>query len=142
MKLFVKSKLIHLFEHVIVYKCFIDDLFIIYDNGNGVEDFSKWMNNVNEHIRYIWAYSRDQLPYLDTVVYRTNSNQLAVKPFKKTSDRPTNLHYGSFHHLYLRQNLQFLRPKRNSINNNEYLAMRWEMTEQIKRIPHGSGPSS
>lgn len=110
------------FHELIIYKRFIDDI-LVFSNAARLECFVAWINEVNVNIQFTCTSSTVCILFLDTEIYRTTENQLAMRPFRKATDKNTYLHYDSFHPIHLRRNLpfgQFPRLNRNATNNSDY----------------------
>lgn len=68
------------------------------------------------------------------MVFRTHGDTLAVKPYHKSFDRNTYLHYRSFHSKTLRANIpygQCLRLKRNTTEEKDYRKESIAMSRQF-----------
>lgn len=66
-----------------------------------------------------------EVHFLDTIVFKDEHNYLSVRPYVKPTDKNNYLHFKSFHKRHLKVNIpygQFLRLKRNSTKNGDYLA--------------------
>lgn len=106
-------------QHITHYYCFIDDIFCVYNDPPSYHLFQEWLNQVHPSIKFTFSGDSSSVNFLDTTVFRTGHNTLAVKPFKKSIDKNKNsyLHFRSFHPRALRQNIpygQFARIHRNS----------------------------
>lgn len=102
---------------------FIDDCLCIFTNRTKVYDFLEWLNNIHPSIFFTLKSNPNKTHFLDTIVYRSKNNTLAVKPYTKPTDRNNYLHFGSFHKHQLKTNIpygQFLRLKCNSTLDQDY----------------------
>lgn len=102
------------FRFINKFYCFIDDIFCVYTDPQSLENFLNCLNSLHPSIRFTMSGNKQSVNYLDTKVYKTSQNTLAVCPFKKATDKNTFLHYSSFHSRALRNNIpygQFLRIK-------------------------------
>lgn len=89
------------------------------------------MNQIDPNIKFTW----DCISFLDTQVYRSEDNKLAICPYKKETDHNTYLHFISFYPIHLRQSIsfsQFLRLWRNFSNHFDYLKESRTLAEQFR----------
>lgn len=122
-----KTKVLNLnnpfFVNIIFYKQYINDLFIIYRDETSLKVFMNWTNTIDPSIKFTSCVEQWEIPFLDTTVYNDDKSRLAFRPYKKTTDRNTYLHYRSFHPAHTQNNLpvgQFLRLKKNSSTVEHY----------------------
>lgn len=73
-------------KHISHYHRYIDDVFCIYSDPTSYSDFQKWINELHPTIKFTFAGDSHSVSFLDTTVFRTAQNHLAVKPFKKVTD--------------------------------------------------------
>ena len=79
------------------YKRFLDDIFIIWDNGEDkLLEFINFANNFNPHIKFTYKYSDTEIDFLD-IKLRITENGLTTTLFRKPTDRRQFLHYKSCH---------------------------------------------
>lgn len=105
------------FEHVSHYYRYIDNIFYVYNDPPSYPAFQNWLNQLHPTIEFTFSGDEKQVNFLDTAVFRTPHDSLALKPFKKPTDKNSYLHYRSFYPRVLRQNIpygQFARLRRNS----------------------------
>ena len=71
-----------------IWRRFIDDVFIVWTHGKEtLEKFLNYINQAHETIKFTAEYSTQEVPFLDTLVYKLN-NKLATKVYhKKTDDK-------------------------------------------------------
>lgn len=122
-------------QNIIFYRRYIDDLLIIYTQVNTVKEFMGWLNSLDNNIQFTGQYNHDSIPFLDVYVYRDTNNKIAVKPYRKSTDRNIYLHYQSFHPQHLKDNLpygQFLRLRRNSTATEDFLKETATLYEQLQ----------
>lgn len=120
---YLTQVLILFFQHIEKFYWYIDDIFCIYTDSQSIENFFNWLNTLHPSIQFTMSGSKKCVNYLDTKVFRTQQNTLAVDPFKKETDRNTYLHYSSFHSRALRNNIpygQFLRIRWNCTNYSDF----------------------
>lgn len=79
-----------------IFKCyhFIDDILCIYTDPSSYDAFLEGLNEIHPTIKFTAAGDRQQVTYLDTRMFRTQHNTLAVSPYRKETDKN---HYKSFH---------------------------------------------
>lgn len=122
------------FQDMIVYRHCIDDLLIIYKGKTSFPNFLQWINSLDSNLKFMGQSDRQQIPFLDTSIYRDTDNVLAFRPYKKPTDRNTYLHYKSFHPSHLLNNLpygQFLRLKWNSTSSYDYMQECQALQQQL-----------
>lgn len=118
--LFLECYLLNSSMHVhdiLFFRRYLDDLLIIFAHADNVDKFVLWLNMRDDNIQFTANYDPNMIPFLDVYIFRSENNKLAVRPYRKSTDKNTYLHFTSFHPLHLRSNLpfgQFLRYKRNS----------------------------
>lgn len=83
---------------------FIDDC--VFKDVSAVDSFIECYT-IHPSIKFTFEGSRDNINFLDTMVFRTEHHTLAVKPFVKPMDKNTYLHFGSFHPRHLKVNIPF-----------------------------------
>ena len=80
-----------------IWRRFIDDVFIVWTHGmETLEKFLNYINQAHETIKFTAEYSTQEVPFLDTLVYKLN-NKLATKVYHKKTDDKMYLHYSSTH---------------------------------------------
>lgn len=111
------------YRHISHYYRYIDDIFCLYNDLSSYQAFQEWLNQVHPSITFTFSRDARRVNFLDTTVFRTGRNTLAVKPFKKVIDKNSFLHFSSFHPRALRQNIpygQFACIHRNSTFLTDY----------------------
>ena len=66
---------------------FIDDIFMIWQHG--IQTLTLFMNMLNSHhptIKFTYEYNTKEIVFLDTIVYKTTSNQLFTRAYHKPTD--------------------------------------------------------
>ena len=77
---------------------FIDDIFMIWPHGiQELVIFMEILNNQHPTIKFTYEYSVKEISFLDTIVYKTDSNKLYTKVFHKPTDNKQYLHFHSAH---------------------------------------------
>ena len=79
------------------FKRFIDDIFMIWPHRK--EQLQKFLEMINTHhktIKFTEEHSKEQIPFLDTLVYKENG-KLQTKVYHKKTDQKQYLHYKSSH---------------------------------------------
>nr|XP_060609685.1 uncharacterized protein LOC132761116 [Anolis sagrei ordinatus]XP_060609686.1 uncharacterized protein LOC132761116 [Anolis sagrei ordinatus]XP_060610145.1 uncharacterized protein LOC132761359 [Anolis sagrei ordinatus]XP_060610146.1 uncharacterized protein LOC132761359 [Anolis sagrei ordinatus]XP_060610703.1 uncharacterized protein LOC132761651 [Anolis sagrei ordinatus]XP_060610704.1 uncharacterized protein LOC132761651 [Anolis sagrei ordinatus]XP_060615565.1 uncharacterized protein LOC13276 len=107
---------------IIKYCRFIDDIFIIINSHHEAETLLSWINTVHHNIKFTGNISATSLVFLDVMIIKEN-DRLRVRNHRKTTDRNSLLHYNSYHHWALKNNLPFsqmLRIKRNSSTQQDF----------------------
>ena len=77
---------------------FIDDIFMIWPHG--IQALKQWMNMINNYhptIKSTCEYHQQEISFLDTIVYKTEDNQLFTTVHHKPTDNKQYLHFHSAH---------------------------------------------
>ncbi|KAM4018944.1 uncharacterized protein ACNLHF_028338 [Anomaloglossus baeobatrachus] len=105
-----------LFKHVIVYRRFIDDLFLIWDNsGENVGDFLGHLDNNSWGLTFSPMVKKDSIDFLDLTITHTEG-VIHTKTFFKKVDSNGYIHVSSNHYNKWLLNVprnQFQRVRRN-----------------------------
>ncbi|XP_062826329.1 uncharacterized protein LOC134296130 [Anolis carolinensis] len=128
-------------DGIIKYCRFIDDIFIIVNSHQEAVTLLSWINTIHLKIKFTGNISSTSLIFLDVVVTKEN-DRLKVSNHRKTTDRNSLLHYNSYHHWALKNNLPFtqmLRIKRNSSTLQDF---NQEMEETKSRFRNRGYPES
>ena len=106
----------------LLYLPFIDDIFMIWaKSGKDLIEFLNELNTKHTSIKYAFKYSRQQIEFLNTLIYIDNNNKLQSTLYKKPTDRQNYLH--SKHPYSLKKSIaysQALRIKRICATQNEF----------------------
>lgn len=122
------------FGDIIFFTRFIDDIFCVYANPNSLRPFVEWLNGIHSSVRFTFTGSSSSVDFLDTTVYKTPHDSLAIKPFVKATDMNSYLHFSSHHPRHLRTNIpygKFLRVKRNSTDSEDYKSHSLRLSQQF-----------
>ena len=77
---------------------FIDDIFMIWKDGKLEPDkFLAALNIHHQKIKFTHPINQNEIPFLDTVVYRSISNRIHTRIYHKPTDQKYYLHYHSAH---------------------------------------------
>ena len=77
---------------------FIDDIFMIWGHGKqALEDFKHPANNIHPTIKFPFNSNEQEIPFLDTIIYRGNDNYILTRLYHKPTDTKQYLHYNSAH---------------------------------------------
>ena len=80
-----------------VFKRFIDDIFLIWPHGEDtLQEFLQMINSHHLTIKFTEEHDQQQIPFLDTIVFKEN-NKLLTKVYHKKTDQKKYLHYKSSH---------------------------------------------
>ncbi len=89
-----------------------------------LHEFINYLNHAHKTIKFTSEISEEEIPYLDTTVYRIpGTNKLGVKLYTKATDTHSYLEYSSEHPTRCKDANpygQFLRLKRNSTTNEDF----------------------
>ena len=99
----------------ILWKRFIDDIFLIWTHGvESLKEFIIHLNTVHPTLKFTSATSPTEIAFLDLIIYSTD-DKLCTKLYTKDTDRHMYLNFHSEHPLNLKRSIpysQFLRLKR------------------------------
>ena len=77
---------------------YIDDIFMIWGHGKqALEDFKHLVNNIHPTMKFAFNNSETEIPFLDTIIYKANENQILTRLYHKPTDNKQYLHYNSAH---------------------------------------------
>ena len=119
------------------YLRFIDDIFMIWTKAE--KDLIEFLNELNtKHtsIRFEFKYLRQQIEFLETLVYIDNNNKLQATLYKKPTDCQNYLYSKSEHPYSLKKSIaysQALRIKRICSTQNEFEKHSSNLLEQLKK---------
>ena len=77
---------------------FIDDIFMIWSHG--IQVLILFIDMLNSHhptIKFTYEYNKHEVPFLNTIVYRTENNELFTRTYHKPTDNKQYLHFHSAH---------------------------------------------
>jgi hypothetical protein len=109
-------------KHIAYYR-FVDDVFMIW-TGTEQEllSFFKEINTVHDSIKFDCNYSKENINFLDTTVFKNKRKALSTKLYTKPTDRPGYIHSKSYHPKSQITNIpygQALRAKRISTEKHD-----------------------
>ena len=123
-----------------IWRRFIDDIFIVWTHGKEtLEKFLNYINQVHETIKFTAEYSTQEVPFLDTLVYKLK-NKLATKVYHKKTDDKMYLHYSSAHPGSQKDAIPyslFIRCKRICTENRHF---NMEVQEITNKLAHRGYP--
>ena len=68
--------------------------------SHGTQALNLFMDMLNSHhstIKFTYEYNIKEIAFLDTVVYKTESNKLSTRTYHKPTDNKQYLHFQSAH---------------------------------------------
>ena len=108
----------------VIYLRYIDDIFIVWIKSES--ELRKFMNEINQKhqsIKFDFKSSKENIEFLDTLVYINSNNRLQTTLYKKPTDCQNYLHAKSAHPFSLKKGIlysQALRIKRICSTFEEY----------------------
>ena len=83
----------------LIWKRFIDDIFLIWTHGeNELRKFVEYLNSLHNTIKFTCEQTISEIAFLDTLVkIDPESNQVYTSPYTKPIDTHSYLHYRSAH---------------------------------------------
>ena len=121
----------------LLYLRFIDDIFMIWTKSEkDLIIFLDELNTKHTSIKFEFKYSRQQIKFLDTLVYIDNNNKLQTTLYKKSTDRQNYLHSKSEDPYSLKKSIaysQALRIKRMCSTQNEFEKHSSNLLQQRKK---------
>ena len=119
---------------ILLYRRFIDDIFIIADcTVEELNCFHQYLNSCNDHLRFTLEYDRERISFLDVLV-RKSGNCLHTEIFRKPTDRNTMLRGDSFHPQPFIKSLpisQFHRIRRVCSDDGTYAAQASDLSNRF-----------
>jgi len=107
----------------ILFIRYLDDIFFIWPgNVESLKDFEIYLNNLIPDIKITLEYDKQEISFLDTVIYKHN-NTLQTRTYFKPTDTHQLLHTDSFHPKHSFRGLmksQLIRFKRLSSFKEDY----------------------
>lgn len=81
--------------------------FCLYTDPDSVQPFVGWLNGIHPAIKFTSESSELCVNFVDSRVFITEQQTLAVKPFVKPTDKNSYLHFASYHPRHLRMNIPY-----------------------------------
>ena len=79
---------------------FIDDIFMIWGHGRyKLENFIHLASNLHPTIKFTFTTNEQEIPFMDTIIYRGNNNYIPTKLYHKPTDNKQYLHFNFAHPL-------------------------------------------
>ena len=77
---------------------FIDDILMIWNHGKqALEQFKELPNNIHPTIKFSFESNENEIPFLDTIIYRGKDNHILTRLYHKPTDNKQYLHFNSAH---------------------------------------------
>ena len=99
----------------VLWKRFIDDIFLIWTHGmESLKEFIVHLNTVHPTLKFTSVISPTEIAFLDLIIY-TTEDKLCTRLYTKDTERHMYLNFHSEHPLNLKRSIpysQFLRLKR------------------------------
>ncbi|KAJ1152675.1 hypothetical protein NDU88_005450 [Pleurodeles waltl] len=134
-KLFILPTDNPFFDHIKLWRRYIDDILIIWQGPLQIIDvFTNWINTLDPFLRFTAHVSTTQVPFLDLMIQILNG-KLVTDTYHKSTDRNSLLLYDSHHPKALRDNLpfgQFLRLRRNCSTAQLFEAQASELKDKLR----------
>lgn len=54
------------FNNIILWKCFIDYIFVLFKGIGVMDEFVNWLNNIHPSIKFVGSFNKEQINFLDT----------------------------------------------------------------------------
>ena len=104
---------------------YIDDIFAIFTQSDEeIDNFIQHLNNVLPTIKFTFEMSKEQVTFLDTLVYLDNSGNIQTTIYSKETDKHCYLLYDSAHTQHTEDGIpyaQFLRIRRICSTRDHFL---------------------
>ena len=82
----------------LIWKGFIDDIFLIWIHGeDSLKEFVNYLNNLHPTIKFTSETSTESINFLDTIVKLDNQRNLITTLYNKPTDTHRFLHHSSAH---------------------------------------------
>ena len=77
---------------------FIDDILMIWNHGKeALKQFKELANNIHPTIKFSFDSNENEIPFLDTIIYRGKDNHILKRLYHKPTDNKQYLHFNSAH---------------------------------------------
>ena len=77
---------------------FIDDIFMIWIDGEQqLRMFLETFNNYHPTIKFTYTMDKNEIAFLDTIVYRSPTHRIHTRIYHKPTDQKQYLHHHSAH---------------------------------------------
>lgn len=67
----------------------IEDCFLLLKNSGVITQFSEWINQLHDSIKFTFHHDASSVNFLDVTVFHTVDNKLTVRPYTKETDKNT-----------------------------------------------------
>ena len=117
---------------------FIDDIFMIWPHG--IQTLTLFMDKINSHdptIKFTYEYHKQEIPFLDTIVYKTENNKLFTRAYHKPTNNKQYLHFHSAHPRKQKESVPYgllIRSKRICSEEKNFEEAR-NIIQQLKHRP-------
>ena len=108
----------------VIYLSYIDDIFMVWIKSESeLRQFMNEINQKHQSIKFDFKFSKENIEYLDTLVYINSNNRLQTNLYKKTTDCQNYLHAKSAHPFSLKkvsgivrhsESSAYVQPSRNT----------------------------
>ena len=117
------------------WKRFIDDIIMIWTVGlEKLNEFIQHLNSCHQTIKFTATISDNQVPFLDTILTKTQDGTLHTDLYTKPTNSHSYLHYTSCHPRHIKTSLplsQYLRIKRICSNPKDFDHHSGDMTQHF-----------
>ena len=101
------------------------------------------MDMLNSHhptIKFTYEYNKNEIPFLDTIVYKTENNELFTRAYHKPTDNKQYLHFHSAHPRKQKESVPYglLIRSRRICSEEKYFEE--EARSIIKQLKHRKYP--
>ena len=87
---------------------FINDVFMILKDGEQqLRRFLEALNNYHPTVKFTHTMDKNEIAFLDTIVYRSPTNRICTRIYHKPTDQKHCLHYHSAHHRNQKESVSF-----------------------------------
>ena len=113
---FEENFVYHYHKQPLIWKRYIDDIFIVWQHGpDTLTDFVKHLNTCHETIKFTQESSTESINFLDITVSIDKTNRIVTSLYSKPTDSHNYLLYSSEHPRHILKGIpysQFLRVRR------------------------------
>lgn len=103
-------------HHLLFWKRFIDDIFFIFQGTREeLSSFMNFMNTIHKSIKFTFDISRNNISFLDLLIYRTTNNHLHTTIYRKPTDSSCLLHFNSYHPLHVKESIIYSQALRYNL---------------------------
>ena len=107
--------------------------------SHGFQELKQFMDRINNYhptIKFTYDHHKKEIPFLDTIVYRTKDNKLFTRNYHKPSDNKQYPHYHSAHPRKQKEPVPYGLLIRSKRICSEHLYFEQEARKILQQLKH------